>query len=746
MIKHQSGVEVTHAVMVVPSSSLIMTNDDKPSAVIRDPKQQARAQCVAAQISHAAGNPRLSDKYQFPSFLRTMPSLHSLTLAIAEFIKHFGWTWVGIIYADNDFTIQGSEQLRAELLISHACVAFFEIIPVNPQKSRIISLVETIIASSAAAIMTFAYSPEVTLIMEELAARNKTEKAWLATIWVEDALFSQRNLWPILNGVIGFTQPAGSMPGFKEFLYNIHPLKYPDFIYIKQFWASVFNCSWANNLITENTSNEGGSAEFSFCTGKEKLETLEESIYPVNNFRNPYTMFNAVFSLAYALQNLQSCRHGEGPFCNKTCADRKHFEPWQLLHYLKSVRFRDKNAQEVYFDENGDSPALCDITNWQLISEDSLRYVKVGTYQKPDIGNSMFTVNQSAIMWNGGYTQTPRSDCSRSCTPGNRKAPIQGMPICCYDCVPCSDGEIANQTDATNCIKCPEDSWSNERKEICILKQVEFLSFEDSLGSVLTAFSIAFAIIPACILWIFIKYRDTPVVKANNCNLSYFLLIALIMCFLCSLIFIGKPNDISCLLRQSVFGVIFSVCISSILAKTITVFIAFSMRRPGGYQQNWLGTKAPVFIGLCCTTLQVMICTVWLVLLPPFQEKNMNLYKDKIIIACNEGSGMIFYCMLAYLGILASVCFIIAFLVRKLPDRYNEAKFITFSMLIFVSVWLTFVPANLSTKGKYVVVVEIFAILSSGFGLLSCIFFPKCYIIILRPELNTKESATRSSH
>ncbi|XP_043932107.1 extracellular calcium-sensing receptor-like [Protopterus annectens] len=681
------------------------------------------------------------------------------TFAIMELIRYFGWTWVGIIYADNDFNVQASQHLKSELLRAHACVAFFEIIPANAQNSRIIFLVETIVDSSAAVIIIFAYAQEVTLIMEEMAVRNINEKVWLATSWSEDSLFSYKKLWKILDGVIGFAQPAGSMPGFKDFLYSIHPLKYPEFIYIKPFWATVFSCLWVDNVTTENTENEGRTAKSRFCTGKEKLETLEESVFPVNNFRNTYAMFNAVYSLAYALQNLQSCQPREGPFSNRTCADRKHFVSWQLLHYIKKVKFKNGNGQEVYFDENGDIPALYEITNWQLISEDSLRfpirtakvhlckYGNIDTYSvnskntdRPEVQNLKC---QIVIV---GPSVTPKSECSSRCIPGYRKAPIQGMPLCCYDCVPCSDGEIANQTDATDCTKCPEDSWSNEQRLICVLKQVEFLSFKHPLGMVLAAFSIVFAIIPASILWIFIKYRDTPIVKANNRNLSYFLLVALILCFLSSLIFIGKPNNTSCLLRQSVFGIIFSVCISSILAKTVIVFIAFSVRRPGGYQQKWLGTKTSVFIGLCCTALQVMICAVWFALFSPFQEKNMNLYKDKIIIECNEGSVMMFYCMLTYLGILASVCFIVAFLVRKLPDRYNEAKFITFSMLIFISVWLTFIPAYLSTKGKYLVAVEIFAILSSGFGLLSCIFFPKIYIIVLRPELNTKESATQSSY
>ncbi|XP_043932103.1 vomeronasal type-2 receptor 26-like [Protopterus annectens] len=301
-------------------------------------------------------------------------------------------------------------------------------------------------------------------------------------------------------------------------------------------------------------------------------------------------------------------------------------------------------------------------------------------------------------------------------------------------------------SDTDSCINCPDDSWPDEKKIICKLKAVEYLSFDDPLGTALTGLAIILSAIPTFVLMTFIKYRDTPIVKANNRSLSYFLLVALILCFLCSLMFIGKPSTASCLLRQAAFGVTFSVCVSFIFAKTITVVIVFGATRPGGLQQKWFGSRTPSFIGCFCSGLQVIICTVWLGLSPPFPEENMNLFNDKIIIECNEGSITMFYLMLGYLGLLSSVCLVAAFLVRKLPDRYNEAKFITFSMLIFVSVWLTFIPAYLSTKGKYVVTVEIFAVLSSGFGLMSCIFFPKCYIILLRPNLNIKESVSRRSN
>nr|XP_033771446.1 vomeronasal type-2 receptor 26-like [Geotrypetes seraphini] len=413
---------------------------------------------------------------------------------------------------------------------------------------------------------------------------------------------------------------------------------------------------------------------------------------------------------------------------------------FQLHRYLRNLHFKNGLREVMYLDENGDLATGYNIMNVIFLPNMTLKYEVVGHYNPHAPPGQDFTIDEKAIVWESSFTQKPpQFRCNPSCHPGYRKLTKEEEPICCYDCIPCADGEISNQTDMDTCISCPDDQWSNQKRDACIPKVINFLSFEEPLGIVLTSISMFFFFITTVILGIFIYYRDTPIVRANNRHISYILLISLILCFLCSLLFIGYPENVTCILQQTTFGITFSIALSSILAKTITVIIAFQATKPGSKLHKWMGSRVSNFIVLSCSLIQIVLCLAWLSTAPPFAYLNMRSEIGTILIECNEGSVIAFYCVLGYLGFLASISFIIAFLARNLPDSFNEAKYITFSMLIFCSVWITFIPTYLSSKGKYIVAVEIFAILTSSTGLLGCIFFPKCYIILLRPERNNKK-------
>uniref|UniRef100_A0A3Q1IXW3 G-protein coupled receptors family 3 profile domain-containing protein n=1 Tax=Anabas testudineus TaxID=64144 RepID=A0A3Q1IXW3_ANATE len=687
-------------------------------------------------VSHFATCSCLSNRQRFPSFFRTIPSDAFQVRAMIQILKHFGWTWVGLLVSDDDYGLNVARSFQSDLAKSGAgCLAYTEILPWGndtAERSRIVNVMKK---STARVVMVFAHEIHIYRLMEEVVTQKVTGLQWMASeAWTSVDVLQTPEFMPYLAGTLGIAIRRGEMTGFKDFLLRIQPDQYHNYYGNSIFWEDVFQCRFAPPPV--GWVETGGA----LCSGQEDLNKVDSELFDVSNLRPEYNVYKAVYALAHALDDMLQCVPGRGPFSGHSCASLQSLEPWQLVYYLDRVDFTTPFGDQVLFDENGDALPIYDVMNWLWLPDGTTKIQNVGEVKESVKGEEL-TLYEDNIFWNSDSKQPPQSICSESCPPGTRVARKKGQPVCCFDCVPCSEGKISNSTDSMDCTSCPEDFWSNSQRDQCVPKKTEFLSYHEPLGICLTTASLLGTSICTIVVGIFTYHRSTPMVRANNSELSFLLLVSLKLCFLCSLLFIGQPKLWTCQLRHAVFGISFVLCVSCILVKTMVVLAVFKASKPGGGASlKWFGAVQQRGTVMVLTSVQGAICTSWIVSASPAPHKNTQYYNDRIVYECVVGSTIGFAVLLGYISILAIISFLLAFLARNLPDNFNEAKLITFSMLIFCAVWVAFVPAYVNSPGKYADAVEVFAILASSFGLLVALFGPKCYIILLRPERNTKKA------
>ncbi|XP_071988750.1 vomeronasal type-2 receptor 26-like [Engystomops pustulosus] len=674
-------------------------------------------------LRYGVSDPILHDRDVSSTKFQFAPDDSTRYAAIVTFLKGFGWNWVGIITTGEGSNEMGVREL-SNLMAKHGiCIEY--IINLSRKEKAIRQMEEIDKYTAQVVVICGPYSPNYIPIIRKSKALIENITLILHESWI-GLLRTKYDMIQFINCSLVLMVKRRTISRVVKSIQNVNPSTRPNDPLLMEIWYKLFHCltkdKHRNIFYRLHYGHRGVNCTEIYSIPPAYYDLIDKSLY--------YT-YVSVYILAHALHIMKATG-------NKLSGYK--FQ-WKLWQYMKYVMYKDPSGYHIRFDPSGEVLFHWQLATWIMypMGIKKFEFVEKIITVFIESPKERFSISQStpANIWKND--RMPWSRCNDPCSPGSRKASIGGNHICCYNCDPCSEGEISPKPDSDTCHPCPEDEWPDEMKVRCIPKTYEFLSYEtDNLVFIFLALTLTFSVITLLILISYIYYWDTPIVKANNRTVSFILLASILLSFLCVFFFLGRPVDITCLLRQVSFGIFFTIGVSSVLAKTITVCIAFKATKPGSSWKKFVSFKVSNSVVLVCSSVQVLICVIWLLVSPPYVEYNHHTYPGKIIIQCNEGSDICFYSMLGYMGLLASVSFVLAFMVRTLPDSFNEAKYITFSMLLFCSVWIAMIPAYLSTRGKYMVAVEVFAILTSCAGVLGCIFFPKLYILLLKPEQNSR--------
>uniref|UniRef100_A0A8C5PU18 Taste receptor type 1 member 3 n=1 Tax=Leptobrachium leishanense TaxID=445787 RepID=A0A8C5PU18_9ANUR len=325
---------------------------------------------------------------------------------------------------------------------------------------------------------------------------------------------------------------------------------------------------------------------------------------------------------------------------------------------------------------------------------------------------------------------------TRECTTGQIKV-TKGFRSCCFECLTCPEGTYVNSSgkDLKQCSPCPAGEWSKPGSKACQLPTFHFLTWGDYwvIGIFMLMTVILLLILGVVLL--FIKYQNTAVVFASGRHMICLVMLGLSSVCLSVFFYIGQPNQIMCLLQQPFLSVSFTTFLGPILVKSIKLVVSPS---PGSCL-HWLLNRGSWIIIVCSFLGQMCFGMLYVLYSSPFSVASVKVSALEIHLSCQYEPLLQFSLMFAYNGIFVLVSFICSFMAEAPVNQYNLARDITFAMLTMIMAWIIFIPTYASTAMPYKSLIQMVFILSSCLGILAALFFPKCYIVIYKKELNCNE-------
>ena len=161
-----------------------------------------------------------------------------------------------------------------------------------------------------------------------------------------------------------------------------------------------------------------------------------------------------------------------------------------------------------------------------------------------------------------------------------------------------------------------------------------------------------------------------------------------------------------------------------------------------------LGNHWQLFMLGCLLTTELILTIAWVFSSPShvFPEVIYSESSKDAFLVCNlAGNKIGFALWLIYNAGLVVVCTYQAFLVRKVPQNYNESRLIAFNMTTICITVLVYIPSYMGTTAWYRTVISSLMLIFIGTLTWASIFAPKIYIILFRPHKNVPMRPSVSS-
>ncbi|XP_028980175.2 glutamate receptor, metabotropic 6a [Esox lucius] len=681
------------------------------------------------QISYASTAPELSDNNRYDFFSRVVPPDSYQAQAMVDIVKAMGWNYVSTLASEGSYGESGVDsfqQISREA--GGLCIAQSIKIPREPKPGEFDKIINRLMeTSNARGVIIFANEDDIKRVLEAAKRANLTghflfvgSDSWGAK---SSPIVDQED---VAEGAVTILPKRASIEGFDQYFTSRSLENNRRNIWFAEFWEDDFRCKLTRPGIKIDSEKKK-------CTGEERISRDT----PYEQEGKVQFVIDAVYAMAHALHSmhLDLCPGAKG-----VCDKMDPVEGRMLLNYIRSVNFNGSAGTGVLFNENGDAPGRYDIFQYQMSNTTSPGYRVIGQW------TNNLRLNVEEMYWSGGERQIPDSVCSFPCNPGERKKMVKGVP-CCWHCELCDGYQY--QLDEMTCETCPFDMRPTPNRTSCLPTPIIKLEWH-SPWAIIPVFLAIFGILAtSSVVITFIRFNDTPIVRASGRELSYVLLTGIFLIYLITFLMIAEPGAIVCAFRRLLLGLGMAITYSAMLTKTNRIYRIFEQGKKSVSPPKFISPTSQLAITFILISVQLLGVFVWFAVVPPHtiidyeEQRPPNPEMARGVLKCDM-SDLSLICCLSYSIVLMVTCTVYAVKSRGVPETFNEAKPIGFTMYTTCIVWLAFVPIFFgtaqSTEKMFIQTTTLTVSMSLSASVsLGMLYVPKVYVILFHPEQNIQK-------